>query len=132
MTGQKQLAVSIFGAIKTYRNYYEKEMGSGIVGNFFPFSLYFFYLNCFFYESILSSDHLTNYKFITIQKDKMTMNNVVEGTDFNFEEEVLQSNTTVLVDFWAPWCGPCRTVAPMVEEIPQGIRGENKSSEIKH
>lgn len=47
-------------------------------------------------------------------------------TDSTFKQEVLESESPVLVDFWAPWCGPCRMVAPVVEEISEQYDGQVK------
>ena len=45
-------------------------------------------------------------------------------TDQNFEEEVLNSQKPVLVDFWAPWCGPCQMMGPIIEELAEELEGK--------
>ncbi|TVQ47677.1 MAG: thioredoxin [Gloeocapsa sp. DLM2.Bin57] len=54
------------------------------------------------------------------------MSGATPVTDENFKELVLDSDLPVLVDFWAPWCGPCRMVAPVVEEIAEQYDGQVK------
>jgi thioredoxin 1 len=54
----------------------------------------------------------------------------IELNDTNFQQEVLDSDTPVLVDFWAVWCGPCRMVAPVVEEIAKEYNGKLKVGKV--
>ena len=55
---------------------------------------------------------------------------VVEVSDANFEREVVKSPTPVLVDLWAAWCGPCRLIAPIVEELAGTYQGKMKMSKL--
>jgi thioredoxin 1 len=56
--------------------------------------------------------------------------NLIEFTDDNFDTEVLKSNLPVLVDFWAEWCGPCKMIAPIVEEIAGDYAGKVKVGKV--
>ncbi len=56
----------------------------------------------------------------------MSSNKITEVDDVNFDEEVLQSDLPVLVDFWAAWCAPCRMIAPIVEQVADEFAGKVK------
>ena len=55
---------------------------------------------------------------------------IVHVTDGSFEEEVLKSDTPVLVDYWAEWCGPCKMIAPVLDEISKDYNGKLKISKL--
>ena len=55
---------------------------------------------------------------------------VLEVTDADFEQEILQSPLPALVDFWAAWCGPCRMIGPIVEEIAEEYKGRAKVAKM--
>jgi thioredoxin 1 len=69
--------------------------------------------------------------FQTKTKEVQAMaGNALAINDSNFESEVLKSDKAVFVDFWAPWCGPCRAIAPFVEQLADDFAGKAKVAKI--
>jgi len=55
---------------------------------------------------------------------------VIELTDADFDETIHKSDVPVLVDFWAPWCGPCKMMAPIIEEVAKEYKGKAKIGKL--
>jgi thioredoxin 1 len=60
----------------------------------------------------------------------MAGDGIMEVTDANFDQEVLKSEQPVLIDFWAAWCGPCKALAPVVDEIAKSYQGKVKFAKM--
>ena len=58
------------------------------------------------------------------------MSNIVHVTDASFDEEVINSDIPVLVDYWAEWCGPCKMIAPVLEEVADNYEGKVKVCKV--
>jgi len=67
---------------------------------------------------------------IILRKEKGRMGEVLHVTDADFEKEIIESDTPAMVDFWADWCGPCRIVAPVIEELAEEFKGKIKIAKM--
>ena len=74
--------------------------------------------------AVVREQHTDTFAYHNIEESESTFIMAVEFTDANFEELAINSDKPVLVDFWAEWCGPCRMVGPVVEELAGDYDGK--------
>jgi thioredoxin 1 len=82
---------------------------------------------------MIYQDHESSYGFVTLQRNKRISVKFKENkmasvnvSDADFENEVLKSDEPVMVDFWAEWCGPCKALSPIVDEVANEVSGKMK------
>jgi thioredoxin 1 len=85
------------------------------------------------YDNVLAimPGHAAAYESVYEERGgRMASDAILEVTDANFDQEVLKSEQPVLIDFWAAWCGPCKALAPVVDEIAKSYQGKVKVAKM--
>ena len=71
-----------------------------------------------------------NHASVTLQPEEAMSEHIQHVSDASFKTEVLESTTPVLVDYWAEWCGPCKMIAPILEEVAKDYAGKLKVAKL--
>lgn len=81
-------------------------------------------------QDLATSRQFVIYRQAAIHRSPALSDKIVYVTDASFEQEILQSSGTVLVDYWAEWCGPCKMIAPILDEIANEYAGRLKVAKL--